>query len=53
MTTQLSLNTLCQNQSKLFIADLNIFGETDASVLISYHEKRSLQYAYGHPAMEP
>ncbi len=53
MTTQLSLNTHCQNQSKLYIADLYIFGETGASVLISDHEKRSLQYAYGHPALEP
>ncbi len=47
MTTQ--LNTLRQNHSKLYIADLYIFGETDASVLISDHEKRSRQY--GNPAI--
>ncbi len=48
MTTQ-QVNTLCQNHSKLYIADLYIFGETNASVTISDHGKRSLQY--GNPAV--
>ena len=49
MWTTTQLNTFCQNHSKLYIADLYIFGETDASVLVSDHDKRSLQYE--HPAI--